>query len=62
MISSIFLAVLEGEIRPDQIPPKAKNYITAYWRGRPEFHALSFDAPVGGSGGTLTLHDVIAQQ
>lgn len=62
VISSIFLAVIEGEIDAREIPTKAKQFVSAYWRGRPEFHALSFDAPVGDSGGRLTLHDVIAQK
>ena len=62
VISSIFLAVIEGEINARDIPTKAKQFVSAYWRGRPEFHALSFDAPVGDSGGRLTLHDVIAQK
>ncbi len=61
VISSIFLAVIEGEIDAREIPTKAKQFVSAYWRSRPEFHALSLDAPVGHSGGRLTLHDVIAQ-
>ena len=60
--SEIVLAVLEGRVKLDQIAKQAKRFITAYWRGRPDYHAQSFDARIGANGGRLSLHEIIAHR
>lgn len=57
IISATVLAVLEDpSLAPAQ---EAKRQVSAYWRGRPEFRMLSFDAPCF-EDGSRTLHDTIA--
>ena len=60
--SEIVLAVLEGRVKLDQIAKQAKRFITGYWRGRPDYHAQSFDARIGANGGRLSLHEIIAHR
>lgn len=59
IISSIVLAVLEGEIDEADIPAKAGGYITAYNRGSNHYNTVSIDAVIPGTA-KLRLVDTLA--
>jgi hypothetical protein len=55
VISSLCLAVYAGEITADDIPSKARAHISAHYRGRDWWQAVSLDAPIFRDGCTSLL-------
>lgn len=61
VISSIVLAVLEGELSQDDIRANAKRYITAYYREYDQFRCVSLDALIPGTD-NLRYADILAAE
>lgn len=56
MISEMVLAVLEGNIKLDELRANSKRFASRYWSSRPEYHLRSLDEPAFESRGRA-LHD-----
>lgn len=59
IMQSIVLACLEGSLEVGDVKSRSREFISAYWRGRPEFRLRSLDAP-SFDDGSGSLHDVVS--
>ena len=61
IISMICLAVLEGEIKIDDVPRLSREFTNRHYRQFSKFNTVSLDAPIWSDSGK-TLHDTLTTE
>lgn len=62
VVTDIVLANLEGTLALDEVPTKAKEFLTAHYRMFDQWKKVSLDAPVPGTDGKVTYLDRLAAE